>query len=70
MGRVLVVARGFVFAVVVLVVGATDVGAVDGAARGELLLHAPSAKVAPSNPKRSFRIEARLGGGAAYASSP
>jgi hypothetical protein len=53
-----------------VLVGAIEVGAVDGAACGELLLHAPSAKVAPSNPKRSFRIEARLRGGAAYASSP
>jgi hypothetical protein len=67
-GRVLVVAAGFV--VVVLEAGAIEVGAVDGAALGELLLHAPSASVAPTIPKRSFRIEARLERGAAYASSP
>jgi hypothetical protein len=56
--------------VVLLLVGARDVGAVDGAVLGELLLHAPSASVAPTIPKRSFRIEARLERGAAYASSP
>jgi len=55
---------------VVLVVGAADVGAVDGAALGELLLHAASASAAPIIPNRSFRIEARVGAAAAYASSP
>ena len=68
-GRVLVVAVGFVL-VLVLLVGAIEVGGVDGAACGEPLLHAPSASVVPTNVKRSFRIEARLGSGAAYASSP
>jgi hypothetical protein len=67
---VLVVAGGFRVVMVVVVVGAIEVGAVDRAARGELLLHAVSASVVPTNPKTSFRIEARLGPGAAYASSP
>jgi hypothetical protein len=66
---VLVVAIGF-DVVVLPPVDATEVGAVDGAVLGELLLHAPSASVVPTIPKRSFRIEARLGRGAAYASSP
>jgi len=67
-GRTLGLVEGFA---VVVVVGAAEVGAVDGAACGvELLLHAPSAMVAPMSPNRSFRIEARLDRGAAYASSP
>jgi hypothetical protein len=68
-GRVPVVAVDLE-GVVLPVVGATEVGAVDGAALGELLLHAPSASVVATIPGRSIRIEARLGRGAAYASSP
>jgi hypothetical protein len=67
-GRPLGVVGGFA---VVVVVGAAEVGAVDGAARGELLLlHAPTTSVAPTSPNSSLRIEARLERGAAYASSP
>jgi hypothetical protein len=66
-GRTLGLVGGFV---AVVVAGAAVVGAVDRAACGELLLHAPKARVAPTSPNRSFRIEARLDPGAAYASSP
>lgn len=65
-GRALGLVGGFA---VVVVVGAAEVGAVDGAERGELLLHAPTTSVAPTSPI-SMRIEVRLDPGAAYASSP
>jgi hypothetical protein len=70
-GRVLDVTAGFTV-VVVVVVGAADVGAVDGAAWGELLLHPANASVSvpAMAPARSFRIEPRLGLDDAYASSP
>src|SRR6187200_1271647 len=55
---------------VVLVVGATDVGAVDGAARGESLPHAPSTRAAAMTPINSLRTEPRVGRVGAYDPSP
>jgi hypothetical protein len=73
-GRVVEVAAGLVV-VVVLVVGAAEVGAVEVTVLGELsLLHAASVSTSAARDTTtgggSFRIEARLGRGAAYASSP
>jgi len=66
-GRVLDVAAGLV----VVMVGATEVGAVEGAACGELLLHAPSASAAPATATTtSLRTETSVGRGAAYDPSP
>ena len=61
--------------VVVVVVGAFDTGAVDGAAFGLLLLHAPSASTAAANsavraPRGGLRIEARLRRTRAYDRAP
>lgn len=67
-GRAIDGATGFV---VVEVVGAGEVGAVGDAARGELLLHAPSTTTPQMiGPRGSFRIEASVEAGGAYDRSP